>query len=526
MNKLIGTAAVLAIVISLLSCTKNHEQSDRSPQIATYHGVTGNRDAVDTIVNKAKRFYDIDINYDSCRRYAEIALNLSADLNYKLGKAKAYSCIAASFASQGDILKAQENFIYSLDEYKDMGDSLSVGIVECNIGAILLSKPEYKVDAYDWLVKSCKIADSIGNEALQIQYHLMMAPFDEETEHYEEAKREYIGAISIMKEKYKDSMDFYAHDFAVAYKDYALNFFRQGNLDSSMTLDYTALNYELKVSNKSAVLANILNGLGAGYEEKGSFNKALEYYYRSLAINRALNSEEQTCRSFSNLALLYADMHEFSQAKTYADSALVYADAFHVMDLQISSYEVLSVVSEADSDFRSAFKYERVVNKLSNTLNKIKSRVGLENAKLNRKVEQALEEKDKREARKAAIAATIYGSSAVFMTILMTFVIRNKKKWQEKKWARIVAALFLPLALVSTIVCLHMFSHYVVSKIAGESVFFTVLIFSVLSEPIRWVEERAKKAIDSLKKDHNDEGLIQKIRKFMIKMLTVNNKDV
>jgi tetratricopeptide (TPR) repeat protein len=69
-------------------------------------------------------------------------------------------------------------------------------------------------------------------------------------------------------------------------------------------------------------MAYTFNNLGLVYHDKGEWDKAIDYYQRSLAIDEKVGDEVGAAMTMRNMALLYEDMERYDEAVELLERAV------------------------------------------------------------------------------------------------------------------------------------------------------------------------------------------------------------
>lgn len=150
--------------------------------------------------------------------------------------------------------------------------------------------------------------------------------------------------------------------------------------DSSMYL-YKALNYfelalvKVKAINNAASIPRIETNIASTYSDLGQLEKALEYYTMAFDKLAAINDTKNFSLAFQNIGMLYfkkfekdAKSENLTLAITYAKRALDTAVKYNNIELQVSSYEMLSLVYEKANDPAKALFFYKKYTYLNDSL--------------------------------------------------------------------------------------------------------------------------------------------------------------
>ncbi|MBL7841569.1 MAG: tetratricopeptide repeat protein [Cyclobacteriaceae bacterium] len=81
-----------------------------------------------------------------------------------------------------------------------------------------------------------------------------------------------------------------------------------------------ALNLATEINDQKGVAASY-NNLGVAYKNQGAFDKALEYYIRSLKIYETLENKEGIATTKNNIATIYSIKGDYGQAMKYLEES-------------------------------------------------------------------------------------------------------------------------------------------------------------------------------------------------------------
>src|SRR5665213_251534 len=115
-----------------------------------------------------------------------------------------------------------------------------------------------------------------------------------------------------------------------------------------------ALNKEMGASFN--MISN-LNNIGRSYQRESDFSRALDYYFRALAIAEEIKSDEQISLVGTNLAASYITQRNFVKGLEYAQMTLQHAELAHASGNMGKALLDLGVIKEQTGDTASAKAY-------------------------------------------------------------------------------------------------------------------------------------------------------------------------
>jgi len=143
--------------------------------------------------------------------------------------------------------------------------------------------------------------------------------------------------------------------------------------DSSLTAWKTALQIYLKNGNDKGI-AEQYNNLGVWYYAAASdFDKALEYYLKSLEKREQINDSTGIAYSLSNIGNIYSKQKRNKKAVESFEKALLYAENGNDKNIISILFNNLGVEYELEKDFDKALDYYLKSAKIKKELNYLSS---------------------------------------------------------------------------------------------------------------------------------------------------------
>ncbi|CAF0944847.1 unnamed protein product [Didymodactylos carnosus] len=115
-------------------------------------------------------------------------------------------------------------------------------------------------------------------------------------------------------------------------------YFESGNFDLSIVNHQTAIEIFLLIPNNEATIVSY-HGIGHAYLRKGDYQKASEYFDKSLEVTKTCSSDENSLAmaiTYNNLGLLYTEQNKYNDALSYYSKAL----AIYQKNLPDDHYEI------------------------------------------------------------------------------------------------------------------------------------------------------------------------------------------
>jgi tetratricopeptide (TPR) repeat protein len=265
------------------------------------------------------------ISYALLRHYsnrsdslATVALDLSEEINYQDGKAKALYCKGTNLYIQGDFINALNLLYEAADLYKSMADTAMLIDTYYQIAGVTffsLTDPEEGVK----LVNEC------------LRYSIESKDRLREARMY--STLQYLhGGNEKLRLKYLNLYTLVNEDFEVARVEKAMVIAAYGNVYSLRGESEKALEkYRTTLSminphtiEERAYLAQLVNTIGDEFSVLGRLDSARYYYNYGMELARLYNHHYGSMINSYGLAKLYLKLNKWKSSLNYCDSVLFY----------------------------------------------------------------------------------------------------------------------------------------------------------------------------------------------------------
>lgn len=240
------------------------------------------------------------------RRIATYSIELSSDLKFTRGYARALTVLGNSYWYEGTYEFAQNYYLLAARQYNTIGDSVGLSQVYNNIGEVNKRLGEYKV-ARDYLIRSMELKKQDSTRAITL-YNL--------------------GELYIATKEY---------DKATTYIRESLTLAKERNDERVMAYDYWSI---------ARIKAD------QGFDEEAFSNfKLAENLWIKLGETRSL------IQTYQDVAYAYRIRGEFIKAEDYLKKASELASDIDVPDLRITTYLEQSKLDSAKGNYERALYY-------------------------------------------------------------------------------------------------------------------------------------------------------------------------
>lgn len=314
---------------------------------------------------------------------------------------------------------------------------------ETNIGNIYTYKADYDI-AIEYYLNALKISENI-HDTINISkvtnnlgiIHYRLENYDKAIEYFNKS----IEACIIINDK---------KGAAYTLNNIGNIFLKTDKLDSALNYFHRAKDINEDVKDLKGI-SRCLNNIGIIYKRKKEYDKALQYYNDALQINYQQQDNQGILSCLNNIGIVLFENKRYNEAIEYAHKMLTIAIKFNFKEERREAYDLLTDCYSKKNNFKLAFDYLKLSNKMSDTLyndekaravNEIDAKYQDEKKQFqidNLNKDNALKESElaKSEEKRAKQLIIIYSFIFGFVLILI-FSILIYRLFQQKKKANIV----------------------------------------------------------------------------------------
>jgi len=355
----IGNSFVLCIFIfSLLLPTKNFSSNiDSLQQII-------NTSKVDTQkVNLLRElFWEFKRNdIDKAKEYIDKSLDLAIRSDYKRGIGKAKYALSGYCIIKGDSDNELKYLIEAKQIFKNINDLDLYNDCLLDIGSYYASQNKYDkaisniLDAINYFESKNLIQE------LARSYNALGSIYNTQNN-----KQKAIEAFKKTLELCKES-DFKL-GIAISYNNIAIIYRKDGDCEQAFKNFNSALPYYKELNDKAG-LAKLNNNLGLANVGQDKFHKALDFYNKALKLYQELNYKEGIAIVYTNFGEDYKFLKQYEKARYYLEKSISVLSGLKNKKLLVTAYKILSEVHYLSSNFKDAYKYQKLYGDISDSLN-------------------------------------------------------------------------------------------------------------------------------------------------------------
>jgi tetratricopeptide (TPR) repeat protein/DNA-binding CsgD family transcriptional regulator len=364
-------------------------------------------------------------NPDRAIKFANQALELSRELNYKQGMAGAHGELGYAYSVKGEFQQAVSHLDHGIALSRAMGDSIGLVSQLNDLGSVYKTQSEYD-QALRYYFKALGICERIGlQRGISATLGNIGLSYFEMEEH-KKALKYYKQALEINRRLENRS------SMAINYNNIGLLHGDMGRYEEALTNHFKALDIRRELEYTLEV-ANSLNNIGRLYMQQGQSSKALDYLQQALDKNNN-RDVELTSIIHENLTKVYLADEKYDTAVKHAQKSL---DLSKEIDSKLGekvAYELLAKTYQQKGDYRSALEYQKKLMAVKDSIFNTKKAKQID--ELQTKYETAKKEKEIAILEKQKQQETLLRNAFMGGLILIGIIgllIYNRQRLKIKK---------------------------------------------------------------------------------------------
>lgn len=247
--------------------------------------------------------------------YARQALNLSRDLKYPGGEARAYINLGLGYSMKGkNYQESLEYYHQGLKWFEKQEDQKRIADIYNKIGIVYKDLSRYQ-EALEYYKKSLEIYKHLENPKGIANVLNNIGTVYDDYGIYDRALEYFLKSAKITEKSGEPK------DLTVPFTNIGVIHWRIRNYDKALEYFKKVLVINQEIGNKNDI-AGSLNNIGLVYDSSGKYDLALEYYFKSLKIKEEIGVQRSLAFSVINIGIVYYRMHRYRQALKYYLRAL------------------------------------------------------------------------------------------------------------------------------------------------------------------------------------------------------------
>lgn len=413
----------LLLLISIVFCYSLQGQSEVDSLRSVINGLEGN-ERIDVQFKLASKL--VNINPIEAEELAVEMLQVSDDLDYPSGRAKAYHILGNAYNIRSKLDTAISFFEKSLAIAEKGDDYRLTGSAAVALGSSYLRKYQLN-SALESFQKALTSARNTDDQALQVTSLMNIAVVHTYLKDQETAETRLSEALEISTrvgipirtaQIYGNlgNLEFDRSNFSLSKNHFmkALDIFRQLGASQMMSIVYTQL--------------------GRNNSELGEPERALEDFDQALSIRKQSGDQRGIASVLRYKAQSLLELRRLAECRSSLEEALLIndlvADPYISMDLVMIRYQL----AELEGDFKNAFTYHKQYMIFKDTIDARNERQEVKKltaefnyAQLTQQLEQERQEKEIAELRKSQRGLWLLLAIIFLMGVVIIYVVNRSR---------------------------------------------------------------------------------------------------
>jgi len=353
MKKFVIVLLCLIVSFSINSASQSHKVDSLKTLL-----VSTNKDTakVNILLSLSYNLYMSDP--PSAILYGKEARELAAELGFTQGIASAYKYIGLGHYFLGEYFETVQSWQSCLETYELLDDKSGIANMLNNMGAVYNNEGD-DTRALDLYLRSLKVSEEIGDTLRIVSAMINVGLiYLKNSDTHQKALLYYQEVLPICQ-KLGDP-----EAIGTACLNLGEIYYERGNYDLALSYFEKSL---VSLSTSGNVFYSLIN-MGKVYAKRGDYSKAIQY--QEEAYNRAerLNAKLDMTRALLGLAETYTMQGNMRKALgSYKEAEILSKEIMANYELK-SAYEGLADSYSKFSDFSNAFKYQKLLTSMKDTL--------------------------------------------------------------------------------------------------------------------------------------------------------------
>lgn len=314
----------------------------------------GDTAAVNRLLEDSKK--QLNEDPEAARRKAEQAREAALRAGFPIGEAYALKNIGLAYAIQGKYVEALDFYEQSLATFRRQGDKIGVANLLNNIGSIYANKGD-DAKALEYCLQSLQIAEETGDKT-----RVMSALINVGSIYYNKKDPKAVHYLLQALPLTQEAGD--QHAFGILAGNIGEVYADGGN--DTKALEY--YNKVLEVDPQSLSAAYAYNGIGKLHLKRDSTDRALQQYFKALAISQKLDDKLFRMRTLKGIANTYTARSDYRTALDYYQQAEMLGHDLKANVELKDLYQDMSAVYTRLGDYPQALAYKTRYADIKDTL--------------------------------------------------------------------------------------------------------------------------------------------------------------
>jgi tetratricopeptide (TPR) repeat protein len=384
--------------------------------------------------------YYLFSDLDSAHHFAQQALELSEELEFKRGVARSLTRMGNVFKSTGNFSKALETHLEALKVYDKIHDQIGVAASYNNIAEVLKEQHDYR-HALDYYFMTQEIFEKIIKNGRSVKKNETSLTLEEEI-------------------KYKRYLATTLLNIGDAYD-------RMNQLDSALIFQNRAYEIASLIKDKE-IIGAILSNLGSIQLKKGNIDLAISFFRTGIPVMSEINDKQFLSNTYHGMSQAYQRKQENDSAIYYGRLALISAAEGKFLKEELNADTLLSRLFEVQKNSDSALHYLKLGRNIADSISNEEKIREVQNLHIAVQLHQEELKRAKKEwSNKMQLLAITIFLVVFFITLLI--ISRRKTKPRVLEYIGIVGLLVL-------FEFITVFIHPYLEKVTNHTPIYILLI--------------------------------------------------
>lgn len=359
----------------------------------------------------ANRYFNMNA-MDDYRITTELILNKSLQAKDSVSLAKAYSYLGDFYGSKFESENAYKNYYAAEKIYLKLKD-------DAKVAKTILSKSVLQFNEKDFIgseksaIEALKILKKTNNDALTYEANNLLAIIYHELSEFESAIKFHNAALQILK---KENVPLVFQPKATSLNNLGAVYQKKKDYRKALKYYYEAIKSENIQIDKPILYTTLIDNIAYCKFQLREFNSLPQLFYKSLKLRDSLNIYPGLIGSNLNLSEFYQYKNDLKKATYYANQAYIISKKSNLPRETLLSLKQLNLIDPPNSS-----KYSQEYIRINDSLQLAERQIRNKLARIEFETEELIEQKDKLAEQKESL---IYFGFALFVVGIFVYVIR------------------------------------------------------------------------------------------------------
>jgi len=377
--------------------------------------------------------YLMDSSPEKAYEYGKTAMEYSEKIKYPYGKARGLIVMGITCTYLGKYDESVQYLNEGLKIIKEIKQYSKVPLVLMNIGITYYRQGKYD-EAFYYFLNSAALHEERKDTISYAKVLGNMAFVYEERKEYDKALDYLLRSKNIFKKAGKLT------EYSQALNNLGTVYNTLNRWDDALSVYTEALEVKAKYDAPVDEFITLYNNIAIIQDNKGNSNKALEYYYKALALSKKSSNMYSTCAIYCNMGELYQQKKNYELSLAYYDSCYSIAKDIKSLAMLAHCYSGYSELYQSMGDYKNALSFLKKFNDVNDSLFTEKSSKRIEELQIKYESEKSKKELAVKgleiRKKKSQNLILIISLSFVFLTLIfivyLYFYTRKKKTILER----------------------------------------------------------------------------------------------